>query len=218
MEKESRSYQVIHLSHRQPIVASAAPTTMLSSLTTKLALRKVGIKSDTFDFSSPEPKASKTKGPQSAFDVGDDKESAGGWPSWMSTRKLPLTAQAWLSPVPPPVAVAECPKAGDLAPLDRDRQLSFGGGRKVVVLFMRCVGCACEFLHRVVAWDLSTPRNKKLILRSDMQSHKSPFLRSAPLRTGTRLQASNASLCRTPRQKQRGNGSTYWAGPGTSKL
>lgn len=118
---------------------------MLSSFTTKLALRKVGIKSDTFNFSSPEPKASKTKGAQSEFDDLDEK-AAGGWPAWMSTRKLPLTAQAWLSPVPPPVAVAECPKTGDLAPLDRDRQLTFGGGKKTVVLFMRCVGCACKSL------------------------------------------------------------------------
>ncbi|KAJ8127723.1 hypothetical protein O1611_g5913 [Lasiodiplodia mahajangana] len=61
----------------------------------------------------------------------------------MSTKKLPLTAQAWLSPVPPPVPVAtECPKQGDVAPLDRDRQLQFGGGRPAIVLFMRCVGCA----------------------------------------------------------------------------
>ncbi|KAK9419402.1 hypothetical protein SUNI508_07377 [Seiridium unicorne] len=113
---------------------------MLSSLTTKLALRKAGIKSDTFDFSSPTPKASKANGDKSGFD--DDESASGGWPAWMSTRKLPLTAQAWLSPIPPPVPVGDCPKAGDLAPLDRDRQLTFGGGRKVVVLFMRCVGCA----------------------------------------------------------------------------
>lgn len=118
---------------------------MLSSLTTKLALRKVGIKSDTFDF-SPAPKASKTNsdGQKSGFD--DDEETSSNWPAWMTARKLPLTAQAWLSPVPPPVPLAECPKVGDLAPLDRDRQLTFGGGRKVVVLFMRCVGCACERL------------------------------------------------------------------------
>jgi hypothetical protein len=112
---------------------------MLSSFTTKLALRKVGIKSDTFDFSSKPAKS--TNGSQPGL---DDEESSSGWPAWMSPKKLPLTAQAWLAPVPPPIPVAECPKIGDLAPLDRDRQLTFGGGRRVVVLFMRCVGCACK--------------------------------------------------------------------------
>jgi hypothetical protein len=111
---------------------------MLSSFTTKLALRKVGIKSDTFDFSSKS-----TKGSQPGL---DEEESSSGWPAWMSPKKLPLTAQAWLAPVPPPVPVAECPKIGDLAPLDRDRQLNFGGGKRVVVLFLRCVGCACKSL------------------------------------------------------------------------
>ncbi|KAF3014294.1 hypothetical protein E8E14_012059 [Neopestalotiopsis sp. 37M] len=118
---------------------------MLSSLTTKLALRKVGIKSDTFDFASPAANKGGSSNSKSAFDDDDDDSNTttGGWPAWASTRKLPLTAQAWLSPVPPPVPVAaECPKVGDLAPLDRDRQLSMGGGRRVVVLFMRCVGCA----------------------------------------------------------------------------
>ncbi|KAI1873904.1 uncharacterized protein JN550_003173 [Neoarthrinium moseri] len=117
---------------------------MFSSLTTKLALRKVGIKSDTFDINSyttnSSTKPSKSSGTQPGL---DDEESSGGWPpAWMSTRKLPLTAQAWLSPVPPPVPIAEMPKVGDLAPLDRDRKIQFGGGKKVVVLFMRCVGCA----------------------------------------------------------------------------
>ncbi|KAK8016195.1 hypothetical protein PG993_014384 [Apiospora rasikravindrae] len=110
---------------------------MFSSLSTKLAMRKVGIKSDTFDFSSPEPKRGSKGAPE------DDEPANGGWAQWMTVKKLPLTAQAWLSPLPPPVPIApECPKVGDLAPLDRDRQLQFGGGKRIVVLFLRCVGCA----------------------------------------------------------------------------
>ncbi|KAH8662321.1 hypothetical protein BX600DRAFT_317466 [Xylariales sp. PMI_506] len=112
---------------------------MFSSLTTKLALRKVGIKSDTFDFASVAP-AKGNNGSQPGL---DETEPSTGWPAWMSTRKLPLTAQAWLAPVPPPVPIAaECPKIGDLAPIDQDRKLALGGGRPAVVLFMRCVGCA----------------------------------------------------------------------------
>ncbi|KAI1126150.1 hypothetical protein F5Y10DRAFT_245496 [Nemania abortiva] len=111
---------------------------MFSSLTTKLAMRKAGLSSDTFDFSSKPTKDS--RGP--SLDEADDSNGL-GWPAWMSTKKLPLTAQAWLSPVPPPVPVAtECPKQGELAPLDRDGQLELGGGRPAIVLFMRCVGCA----------------------------------------------------------------------------
>lgn len=115
---------------------------MFSSLTTKLALRKVGIKSDTFDFAAAPPPSKNDKA--AAADA--DEAAAAAWPpAWMSMKSLPLTAQAWLSPVPPPVPVAaECPKIGDLAPLDRDRQLVFGGGKRIVVLFLRCVGCACE--------------------------------------------------------------------------
>ncbi|KAI2472221.1 hypothetical protein F4781DRAFT_420110 [Annulohypoxylon bovei var. microspora] len=112
---------------------------MFASLTTKLAMKKVGLSSDALDFSS-----SKSSKPNDGSVPGLDdlEESNSGWPAWMTTKKLPLTAQAWLSPVPPPVPVAECPKPGDLAPLDRDRQLTFGGGKPIIVLFLRCVGCA----------------------------------------------------------------------------
>ncbi|KAK7985169.1 hypothetical protein PG988_002791 [Apiospora saccharicola] len=68
---------------------------MFSSLTTKLAMRKVGIKSDTFDFSGPAPKKGAPE---------PDENANGGWPQWMTVKKLPLTAQAWLSPLPPPRA------------------------------------------------------------------------------------------------------------------
>ncbi|KAK0733808.1 hypothetical protein B0T26DRAFT_632328 [Lasiosphaeria miniovina] len=116
---------------------------MFSKLATKVAMKKAGISSDSFNFSWPDLNA----GAKSVFgDVrnsvsgGDNDKSA--WPSWMSARALPLTAQAWLTPPPPPIPVADPPKVGELTPLDRDRQLTFGGGNKVLVVFLRCVGCA----------------------------------------------------------------------------
>ncbi|KAI1104037.1 hypothetical protein F4804DRAFT_308463 [Jackrogersella minutella] len=112
---------------------------MFASLTTKLAMKKAGLSSDALDFSSSKSGKSNDG---SVPGLDDLEESNSGWPAWMTTKKLPLTAQAWLSPVPPPVPIAECPKPGDLAPLDRDRQLTFGGGKPVIVLFLRCVGCA----------------------------------------------------------------------------
>ncbi|KAI1506037.1 hypothetical protein F5X99DRAFT_178036 [Biscogniauxia marginata] len=111
---------------------------MFSTLTTKLAMKKVGLSSDALDFSSKDGSV------PGLDELENNGSSSSSWPpAWMSVKKLPLTAQAWLSPAPPPVPVApECPKPGDLAPLDRDRRLEFGGGRPVVVLFLRCVGCA----------------------------------------------------------------------------
>ncbi|KAI0599475.1 hypothetical protein F4775DRAFT_600044 [Biscogniauxia sp. FL1348] len=108
---------------------------MFSSLTTKLALKKAGLP---LDFNNNNKKDGSIPG------LDELDASASPWPpAWMSVKKLPLTAQAWLSPAPPPVPVAPaCPQPGTLAPLDRGRKLEFGGGRPVVVLFLRCVGCA----------------------------------------------------------------------------
>ncbi|TLD07553.1 hypothetical protein PgNI_10233 [Pyricularia grisea] len=120
---------------------------MFNGLATKLAMKKMGIPKNALDMSaltggssSTEPNKLK-KNPPGQEDA--DAANANGWPKWMTVKNLPLTAQAWLSPPPPPVPVAaECPKVGDLAPLDRDRKIEFGGGRRVLVVFLRCVGCA----------------------------------------------------------------------------
>ncbi|KAK0730314.1 hypothetical protein B0H67DRAFT_596478 [Lasiosphaeris hirsuta] len=130
---------------------------MFSSLATKVALKKMGLSSDSFNIqvpwadsspsSAPEarkPSKKLTKnapaGPIPGLDDADDKSKA--WPAWMSVKSLPLTVQPWLTPVPPPIPVAAAPKVGDMAPLDRDRELTFGGGKRVIVVFLRCVGCA----------------------------------------------------------------------------
>ncbi|KAI1343569.1 hypothetical protein F5Y15DRAFT_236870 [Xylariaceae sp. FL0016] len=143
---------------------------MFSSLTTKLAMRKAGLSSDALDFSKSTSN-NKNSGSVPGLDEIDDGNS-NGWPAWMSMKKLPLTAQAWLSPVPPPVPLAECPKPGDLAPLDRDRQLEFGGGRPVIVLFMRCVGCAFAQKSFLALRALSTKNQGAL--RCVAVSHSSP--------------------------------------------
>ncbi|KAI1329909.1 hypothetical protein F5Y16DRAFT_416535 [Xylariaceae sp. FL0255] len=145
---------------------------MFSNLTTKLAMRKVGLQSDALDFSSSKKFNSKSAGSVPGFD--DTEEANGsGLPAWMSIQKLPLTAQAWLSPVPPPVHVAsECPKPGDLAPLDRDRQLEFGGGKPVILLFMRCVGCAFAQASFLSLRALATKNQGRL--RCIAISHASP--------------------------------------------
>ncbi len=118
---------------------------MMSSLTTKLAMKKLGIPSNILDFSSPASEEPKPKPKRLAKDVppgtnpGLDEEAGkepATWPAWMTVKSLPLTVQPWLAPPPPPIPVAEVPRVGDLAPLDRDRQLTFGGGKKVLVVFL----------------------------------------------------------------------------------
>ncbi len=119
---------------------------MFSSLATKLALKKVGLSADTFNFSSPESKSSTKDRRADSNDLRDDDEEGSGsaWPAWMTVKSLPLTVQPWLAPPPPPIPLGELPKMGDQAPLDRDRKLTVGGGRCVLVVFLRCVGCACK--------------------------------------------------------------------------
>jgi hypothetical protein len=123
---------------------------MFSNLATKVALKKVGLPSDTFDFSSwkteskPSKKITKTQ-PASGNASSNNSKT---WSEWMSVKSLPLTVQPWLTPRPPPIPVADPPRVGDLAPLDRDRKLACGGGKKVVVVFLRCVGCACKSIFQ----------------------------------------------------------------------
>ncbi|POR35777.1 Uncharacterized protein TPAR_04029 [Tolypocladium paradoxum] len=127
---------------------------MLSSLTTKIALKKLGLPSDALDFSTSSPAAAAPPRPNklkktpsgAAADPNDDggggSSGGGGWAGWVSVKNLPLTVHPWFSPPPPPVPVARVPRVGDVAPRDRDRKLEFGGGRRVLVVFLRCVGCA----------------------------------------------------------------------------
>lgn len=122
---------------------------MFSSLGTKLALKKLGVPKDAmnmgFGGANDEPKKLK-KNQKSLTTEELDAEDGTNWPKWMTVKSLPLTVQPWLSPPPPPVPIAaECPGVGSLAPIDRDRKLVLGNnGRKVIVVFLRCVGCACK--------------------------------------------------------------------------
>ncbi|KAH0593662.1 hypothetical protein MHUMG1_08412 [Metarhizium humberi] len=109
---------------------------MFSSLATKIALKKAGIPSNALDFSSArEP--NKLRKDQPA----DDQES-NNWSSWLSYKSLPLTVHPWLSPPPPPIQVSRVPRIGEPAPRDRHGKLATGHGRRVLVVFLRCVGCA----------------------------------------------------------------------------
>jgi hypothetical protein len=96
------------------------------------------------DFSGPArpPNKLRKKPPPLAS---DDEANDGNWSGWMSVKSLPLSVQPWLNPPPPAVDVAtRSPGIGDKAPLDPKRDVDFGGGRRVLLVFLRCVGCACK--------------------------------------------------------------------------
>lgn len=118
---------------------------MFSNLAAKAALQKVGLPTDIFNISAqsylPPTNRLRKKPPP---DLDHDQDANGGWASWMSAKSLPLTVQPWLTPPPPPVAVAPVPTIGDVAPVDRHGEIKFGGGRKILLVFLRCVGCACK--------------------------------------------------------------------------
>lgn len=116
---------------------------MLSSLTTKLALKKAGLSSDLLDPSGPARTPNKLRKPPPG--PAEDSDSDGSWSGWMSVKSLPLSVQPWLTPSPPAVDVApRTPGIGDKAPADAKRLVELGGGRRVLLVFLRCVGCACK--------------------------------------------------------------------------
>jgi hypothetical protein len=126
---------------------------MLSSFGTKIALKKVGLSTSTFDLStwSAPPTSSGASSRREPNKLRKrqptpEEEAENGWASWMGSwnvQSLPLTISPWFAPPPPPVHVARVPNIGDKAPVDCDGRLKLGG-KKTLVVFLRCVGCACE--------------------------------------------------------------------------
>jgi len=150
------AFHICHLIHSHQVFGEyfIELETMFSGLATKVALKKVGLPSNSLSLpklpdlpnlpwsgSDSPKKPARSSSP--SLGEGDKDEKPSNWPAWMTVKNLPLTVQPWLTPVPPPIPVARPPRIGEPAPLDRDRELTFGGGKKVIVIFLRCVGCAC---------------------------------------------------------------------------
>ncbi|SPO00067.1 uncharacterized protein DNG_02919 [Cephalotrichum gorgonifer] len=143
---------------------------MFSGFATKLALKKVGISADTFSFASPAaPSPTKLSGDSSPDKDGDD--GGPSWPAWMSVKSLPMSVQPWLAPPPPPIPLGPLPGVGTVAPMDRDRKIVCGGGRPVLIVFLRCVGCA--FAQKTFL-ALRTLANRHQNLTCLAISHSSP--------------------------------------------
>ncbi|KAK4459922.1 hypothetical protein QBC42DRAFT_333945 [Cladorrhinum samala] len=142
---------------------------MFSNLATKVALKKAGIPTDAFSniklfpwadgnssnndtksLSAVKKKSTSNDSNNNNNNNNNNKNSSTSsssntnrWPNF-TVKSLPLTVQPWLTPKPPPIPVEQPPKVGDLAPLDKDRKIVLGGpgGKKTLIVFLRCVGCA----------------------------------------------------------------------------
>jgi len=105
---------------------------MLSKLTTKLALRKVGIPSDSFSFANYESKTSNK-------DLNDTPSSTFANP--FANVTIPKSWHSWATPPPPPVELAPPPVINVQAPTSAKLRVPAGDGRPSVVVFLRHCGC-----------------------------------------------------------------------------
>jgi hypothetical protein len=108
---------------------------MFAKLTTKIALRKAGIPSNTFDIPNY-PAATNSKDPNAASPFQSIQDT-------FANLQVPKALKSWQTPIPPPVEVAQPPVVGDRAPSNVKLSLPIGDGRPSVVVFLRHCGCPC---------------------------------------------------------------------------
>lgn len=119
------------------IISAHSITTMFSKLTTKIALRKVGIPSNTFNASNFESKPSNPKDPNA--------NELLPFANPFANLSVPKSWQSWTTPPPPPVEIAPAPVIGTRAPDSVKLRLPGMDGRPTIVVFLRNTGCVCEF-------------------------------------------------------------------------
>lgn len=111
---------------------------MFSKLTTRLALHKAGIPSNTFSARTLESNPSKAKDP-------DQQNELIPFPNPLAKFSVPKSWQSWATPPPPPVEVGVPPAIGTRAPSSMKLRFPSGDGRPTVVVFLRHCGCPCAF-------------------------------------------------------------------------
>ncbi|KAE8454519.1 hypothetical protein EG329_000142 [Mollisiaceae sp. DMI_Dod_QoI] len=111
---------------------------MFTKLTTKIALRKAGIPSNTFSFPDTSSPSSSKDGSTSPF--------AGAANAWQNLQ-VPKALKSWTTPPPPAIEVAPAPVWGTRAPRCEGEngrgklELPPLDGRPSVVVFLRHTGC-----------------------------------------------------------------------------
>ncbi|KAF7865374.1 hypothetical protein EAF04_006351 [Stromatinia cepivora] len=118
---------------------------MFSKLTTKLALRKAGLPSNTlssFSITNLDNGDQKSINPKS----GKNNEPPATWADTFSNMtsevNVPKSWKSWGNPAPAIVEVAPAPMVGTRAPSTQKLILPMGDRRACVLVFLRCCGCA----------------------------------------------------------------------------
>lgn len=120
---------------------------MLGKLSTKIALHKAGLGS--LNFSAPTfPSNSTTTSTNSNGKGIGEEQATGDWTTTNPFAKItvPKALAPWTTPPPAPIDVAPAPAIGGRAPDCKELRMPYGGGKGVVVVFLRCCGCPCELL------------------------------------------------------------------------
>ncbi|CAG8975494.1 hypothetical protein HYALB_00004813 [Hymenoscyphus albidus] len=107
---------------------------MFAKLTTKIAMRKAGIPSNTF--SMPE-----TKSGSNSKDGGVGNAALLPVNNPFANLSVPKSWQSWATPAPAPVEVAAPPVIGTKAPGNATLRVPGNDGRPSVVVFLRHAGC-----------------------------------------------------------------------------
>jgi hypothetical protein len=109
---------------------------MFSKLTTRIALKKAGIPSNTFSASTYESKPSNPKDP--------NQNELLPFSNPFANLSVPKWAHSFITPVPPPVEVVDTPILGTRAPTSAKLRLPGQDGRPTIVVFLRNTGCVCK--------------------------------------------------------------------------
>ena len=112
---------------------------MFSKLTTRIAMKKVGIPSNTFDTKQFESKSNNSRDPNAQNELLP-------FANPFANLSVPKAWHSWATPVPPPVDIAAAPIIGGKAPSALKLQLPPPDRRPVVVCFLRNTGDACKGL------------------------------------------------------------------------
>jgi hypothetical protein len=137
---------------------------MFSKFGAKLALRKAGIPSNTFDFES---KSSKPSDPTKQNELLP-------FANPFANVSVPKSWGSWATPTPPPVEIAIAPAVGTRAPSSLKLRLPTGDGRPAIVVFLRHCGCPCKSLFLLAQFEADSRSCRKDIPRSKTTRQQVP--------------------------------------------
>jgi len=143
---------------------------MFSKLTTKIALRKVGLSSDVFSLPNSAPSFNNNPNGKDVNLKDANSASPSAFSNPFATLTVPKSWQSWQTPPPPQVEIADSPVWGTRAPSSAKLRLPAADGRPTVVVFLR--HCGCPFAEKTFL-ELRRLANKHINLHFVAVSHSS---------------------------------------------